>query len=451
MENSCGVCFDDLTILDLEHPVLCPSQNCHFNLCKRCISHLVESSKSDYEMASDGNMHVKVKLQCPSCRGDFSSTIEDTLLVRNAIEIHQSFQQIPDTQLSSSDLRSKYTYTTSFIEEIKTRLAKHARTDESKYDTRSKDSCDNTILEPLFFPNTRIPIDHALFAGLESIMTLEEQLFVTQFMISGDCNQVALAAQILNGIGNVVRRGYRAHPTMTTTTTTTTTKSQVDPSSVSLSRKITPTEPEMRALEMSFTGTQAEHVKLWSKLEKHRRLHPLPHFMPLFVTMEADFDVYAKHRKVLKFQDDEWDGSIAHGFTCAINLDDSLDEEETESIELTHDEYGYESDERLIRNHDPPPQPFLDRTIGSSSPQHGKKHRVIIRKARFKAAAIGITSGMVVTHFNGDSFQGTAEELKQSLYKLYLAGKGNQTFTMVLNADPYTANALKLRASFFEE
>jgi hypothetical protein len=53
-----------------------------------------------------------------------------------------------------------------------------------------------------------------------------------------------------------------------------------------------------------------------------------------------------------------------------------------------------------------------------------------------------------VTHLNGEEFYGTADELKQNLYHLFLTG---QSFTMVLNADPWTAEALKQRGTFEPE
>jgi diphthamide synthase (EF-2-diphthine--ammonia ligase) len=92
-------------------------------------------------------------------------------------------------------------------------------------------------------------------------------------------------------------------------------------------------------------------------------------------------------------------------------------------------------------------------SIRTSSPsRRGKtQSRVLIHQARGKAAAMGISAGMVVSHFNGEEFHGTADELKQSLYKLHMAGEENQSFTMVLNADLYTAEVLKMRASFREE
>ena len=531
-DSSCGVCFDELSTYDIEYPILCPTSNCEFNMCIRCISHLIDSSKEDFEMASDGNMHVKVKLQCPSCRGDFSSTIQDILFIRTAMEIHQKYKDIPDTELSSSELRKKYTHTLAVIDETQVRLLKnlqqqiHGSNGNSNYIhqsntntiiasiTRSQDG--NKPLPPLFFPNTRILIDTALFLGLDSVMSSEEQLFVTKLMISGDTHQLAQAAQILHGIANVVRQGYRSHP-MGEDDHKEASKTQSH--SPSASPRIKPnhsstvTTTDIRAFEISsssFTGTQAEHVELENKIQKHFALHPLPTFMPLFISMEADFNIYAKHRKLIKVKDDEWDGSIADGFARTMmciesSLDTSIDDEDDdegleESIELRHQDgdeeienepeknYNLNNEEeeeednndnndedknhRTMTDDDQPNNSevvnekssafkngstftttttsLTNRTRKVKILEYPRQHsRVLIRQARGKAAAMGISAGMVVSHFNGEEFHGTAEELKQRIHQIYLScDDGNKSFTLVLNADLYTAEALKLRSHF---
>lgn len=76
MENDevedCQICLDPMSPADLAHPIRCPTR-CGFNFCLSCIESLITSSKDDYGEASDGNMHVKVFLNCPNCRAGTSS------------------------------------------------------------------------------------------------------------------------------------------------------------------------------------------------------------------------------------------------------------------------------------------------------------------------------------------------------------------------------------------
>lgn len=78
----CPICLDPMTPIDHQHPLQCPTRHCHFNFCASCINSLLSSSKDDFEIASDGNAHVKIYLHCPNCRADLSTTIRDVLLLR---------------------------------------------------------------------------------------------------------------------------------------------------------------------------------------------------------------------------------------------------------------------------------------------------------------------------------------------------------------------------------
>ena len=74
-----------------------------------------------------------------------------------------------------------------------------------------------------------------------------------------------------------------------------------------------------------------------------------------------------------------------------------------------------------------------------------KKNRVLVTAARGQAARAGIKERDVVTHVNTDEFLGNVEDLKAMIQNYYLDGD-TTTFTMVLNAEQSTADALKKRA-----
>lgn len=60
----CPICTDAMTEFDVKRPVPCPGA-CGFNFCLKCVEHLIETSKMEYEEASDGSRQMKVKLICP--------------------------------------------------------------------------------------------------------------------------------------------------------------------------------------------------------------------------------------------------------------------------------------------------------------------------------------------------------------------------------------------------
>ena len=88
--DDCPICFCKMHSSDLTHPLQCPTGTCNFNFCRTCVENLIVSSKDDYQLASDGNLHVKVHLRCPSCRSDLSSSIRDTVLLRKADYVQDS-------------------------------------------------------------------------------------------------------------------------------------------------------------------------------------------------------------------------------------------------------------------------------------------------------------------------------------------------------------------------
>lgn len=104
---TCSICLDPMTPIDHQHPLLCPTRHCHFNLCVSCIASLISSSKDDFELASDGNAHVKVFLNCPNCRSDLSGTIRDILLLRKVDTVMWLTSMKHPPKLTPSQERTK--------------------------------------------------------------------------------------------------------------------------------------------------------------------------------------------------------------------------------------------------------------------------------------------------------------------------------------------------------
>jgi len=303
-------------------------------------------------------------------------------------------------------------------------------------------------------------------------------------MTSGDVEKICQACQILYELKRLqqVNNNHHNHNDSTTTSTTTTT-STASPAigrgtgigrgtatstgtTKSKSKSNSMTDAEKRALRMTLS---TEEQSLLEEMESFIELNPLPP-MPKYVILDADFDVYAKHGKVLKFRDDIWNGSISDAFSRAYrtsastststrtrtntntrtnthtgaptrsgSVDDSFDdmylgggigfemEEGGEGATTTfYDHYHHYEEEGGFVN---------------GSTREARQNRVLIYAARKQASKLGVNAGDVVTHFDGKEFFGTASELKEMIHALYL--EGGRSFSMMLNADQSTADILK--------
>ena len=179
--TTCPICLDPMSHGDALHPVLCSTPECHYNFCQNCLLALYDSSLDDYGMASDGNRHVKVRLACPNCRSDISSTIRDTMDRRES-ELSMALMDVPDGELSAGELRLKH----------QDRLRRSAGGGNERGRQRRRRVLD---------------VDPTLFGGLEIAMSESERRYVTGLMTSGDPDMLCTAATILSGVATLLRDG----------------------------------------------------------------------------------------------------------------------------------------------------------------------------------------------------------------------------------------------------
>lgn len=113
-DELCPLCCEDLELEDHLFPITCPTSGCEFNYCRACIAGLKRASEQPYELASDGSKQVKVRQQCPQCRGRYhsqsieqASMVSTVLLLREAYRIQevQDRAQRSDNELSAVDRR----------------------------------------------------------------------------------------------------------------------------------------------------------------------------------------------------------------------------------------------------------------------------------------------------------------------------------------------------------
>lgn len=463
--DACPICLGDMDPSDTAYPMLCPTR-CGYNFCADCASALVASSKDDYQEASDGNRHVKVRLQCPQCRGDLSGTIGEALLLRkHAATTSLGYASKPDSELSAHELRLKHEGVATEAQlalahkvyregaaEIGAELCEEARAMvERPTVTAILDSInDDTGEEALEVDEheeavVALPIDETLFNGLEFAMTEEEQQFVTKIMVSGDTSQLAQAAQILAGISELMMKGIT--PSMRCQKAAKKSEMAASaPAGVPIARgrsggtsrndksswargAASNAGAVSRALVMAETDATRAQAKREAEIAAHRRMHPLPSRMPRHVTLNA-FDPTRSPRRwgdskcPLTFADDEWDGSIADAFSrVRIGRGGKI----------------------VKGNIDKTKQDGVHNVLMAGGGSKYETHicsplgRVVVASSFGQAGRSGIQKGDVVTHINGEEFIGNSDVLRALIGQIWAQEGAAGTFSLVVNAEPCTA------------
>eukprot|EP00547_Thalassionema_nitzschioides_P001810 CAMPEP_0194220116 /NCGR_PEP_ID=MMETSP0156-20130528/27474_1 /TAXON_ID=33649 /ORGANISM="Thalassionema nitzschioides, Strain L26-B" /LENGTH=453 /DNA_ID=CAMNT_0038950015 /DNA_START=94 /DNA_END=1455 /DNA_ORIENTATION=+ len=447
---------------DSKHPLQC-QHHCGYNFCDTCIESLISSSKDDFIEASDGNMHVKVYLNCPKCRSDLSTTIRDTLLLRKVSALKEVQQQQNGKPLTDSEKRLVAALET---ERVQTAVA-NAKQGEAKYlgivsssfstgvtdkleeedeDDLSEDfdedveewgvEADLTIGVHSSFRCPRAPeivdhearaealeIDPTLFSGMDFCLDDEERKDLTQKMTSGDCNLVAQASENLwtvalkRGPTPVNDNDQRANPKKN--------PKRLDKRSsiYSLISEADQKKEEKMALPIATTQHNYAMTQTQLQLENLRKAEfqqefPLPVRMPKSIEMS---DI-----KGMTLLDYEWDGTVLDSY-CKISISgfgDKITQKRTTNRNVLAMLQGSEGRIEL------PGKP-----------------RVLIRHAGGAAGKQGALRGDVITHIDGSPVAGsTAQEVLAELEK-----KSGTKFTITLNAEQSVAEGLKRRAIAIDE
>lgn len=379
--SDCVICLSQLQSYEVEFPLLCPTK-CT-NVCSTCINHLEQAgSPSAYS--------------CPKCRAELSSQLlEDTRFMRAVRKLEDMVQAgTSDSEMSGKELRMKYSVTPSQIESTKRRLEEYEVGTDSSVQTlvTNASGSQNQKQTPKVSSALSDKIDMPLLDGLASFMSEEEQVYITELMTSGETRKLAQGAQILSEIRrlNVIDENIKPMTSQWTRN-----------SSVSMKRAIKMASPDDGGI-------------------------PLPP-MPKHVILSADFNIYARHGKILKFKDDVWDGSMADAFARAYASNSGSHSNDDESDHSDDSEEHLGDEEGFLNDGDK------------------KKNRVLVTCSRGQAAKAGIKNQDVVTHINNDEFLGNAEDLKTMIQNC-CEDIDMVSFTMVLNAEQSTADELKKRA-----
>lgn len=445
---------------DLSHPMLCPTK-CSYNFCSDCAQQLVESSQDDYQEASDGNRHVKVRLQCPQCRGDLSKTIAETLLLRkHAIMISRAYQFTPDSELSAAELRLKHEGVATAAQiTLAKKVYREAAADigialpapssgivsPRHVVTAVIDSIDDKTGEEALEVDEHeeavvaLPIDVTLFNGLEFAMTEDEQRYVTEKMVSGEPAQLAQAAQILAGVSELMMKGItpsmRCQKAKAKTEALSAASACYNRASANGGTRgqksawagsgASNAGAVGRALAMANSDADRKKNLREAEIAAHRRMHPLPTRMPRHITLGAfDPNMKPARRCPLLFADDEWDGSIADAFARVhIGRGGQVSKGKIDKAK-----------EKGVHN-------VLVAGGGSKHETHisSPANRVVVAASAGQAGRLGIQKGDVVTHINGEEFTGTAEALRAQIGQIWDQEGEEGSFSLVVNAEACTA------------
>ena len=440
-EPDCPICLDEMSPADLQHPLQC-QHKCGYNFCLTCIESLITSSRDDYMEASDGNMHVKVFLHCPNCRSDLGSTIRDTVILRKAqmLELHSQESEI---DLSEREQRLKLVINDKQVQEFITEARRREATffgtkleeelkenDEYASDDEIGVEADIDVGVHKSFRYhekdshkvQRRTIDPTLFQGLECIMTPEEQVVVTQLMTSGDPEKLSLAAETLHNITIRVQTGV---------VTPRTAKDRRSSIFVLMDEsKKANQKADVEKPATSQHSKVARHKAIEKEIREYNqfiKLHPLPVRMPKYVEFHLhDTDSYSflpfkRDTRPLTFCNDVWDGSVMDAYSkITISGANHVTQRKSENMGVLNVLYGGGGKAELIDT---------------------EKERVLVASVRSEGGRQGVLKGDVVTHFNGEEFKGTADDLDAAILEC-----ADGTFSLILNAERSVAEALKRRA-----
>ena len=481
----CPLCLDLMNESDVRHPLQC-SNACGFNFCVSCCESLISSSKDDYGEASDGNMHVKVYLNCPNCRSDLSVSIRDTVLLRKAAHIKQC-SGVSDEELSASELRMRNVIDNaevqSAIAEARRREADffggefhqdvqddddHATDCDAAAADISYDECGveadlvRDVHQSMRWPKQPDPgivktpheIDLSLLSGLEIAMTPAEQELVVDLMTSGEVSQVAKAARILHGVqlnifgkgvpGTAVSKGVATEKMTERSNAARSSVFALIDEAKHIREKTESAKKQARNAGLvaqnlaspplsgarTTTSYRAAEISIRQNMERLKRF-PLPVRMPKFVELELP-----DHRtSSLPFGliDDIWDGYLIDAFVkISVSFGGSV-----------HKKQPKHKGVYRILNMDADDDSFNNPRIDVDKP------RVLVSSVRSGAGRQGVVKGDVITHINGEEFHGTKADFKEAIRSAAARNDGN-TLELILNAERSVVEAIKRRAAIMD-
>jgi len=326
-------------------------------------------------------------------------------------------------------------------------------------------------------------IDTTLLRGLEPVLSVAEQKYVTTLLTSGNPNDVAAAAKMLYEVGFAI---YHADPSESirrsfATSTETFTTHHFDEQHTK-KNYYTHRRPAYNDYEKRVAQEKKEAVY---QQERTSTALPLPVRMPRYVVLEP-FDPVEDHptnKPLLTFIEDEVTGTLGEAFTkFHIRRDtkkeiknllpkigglfqktkkkDAKDDDDQQQQEQQHHHHShvYTVEKSLLQTEG------IDAIVNRMdegyntklSEQQPQEPPVLISHVSHHVGKLGtVHKGDVITHVNGHEFSGgTVVDLQRIIaeqYHRYSQMKDDNDKTqirleLVVNAEQCIAQALKLRS-----
>ena len=488
-EDSCPICSNSLQEEDINYPLQCYTDQCTFNMCLDCTKNLLNAGGKTQE-ASDGNK-FKLNVQCPSCRSRFSVLLSDVILLRES-EREVEFEEIKDSELSAADLRKKYDG--GRIAKLKAAKGRYFHgPEESAVSTATVDAysyADEFSLEHDSFADDvtngfhekKIEcIDAMLFCGLADSMSKAEQIYVKELMTSGSTTKLVQATHILASIVDMNQKGGTPSMRQKMKTKSSTnqsmnhysdqpnnlTKSQSQIMSGTNSRyqsyeeklkmrRTRSTNAQPSTIMMSLSSQSQSELQIeTTNRERWKRLFPIPVRMPKVITLRVDFDLYSKWLCPITFEDDEVSflNLMKHAFNGNAPTNDvrySLVRDAYKELKVTSNRLIVNKESQnstgveniLSYFHDMDGDDINDDAPNLSIPWR----RVVVSSVKGSLLRTGIKPGDVITHIDGEFFDGNTEKLKRILSTSQQHSlDAYPTFQIIVNAEVGIAEALRIR------
>lgn len=376
-------------------------------------------------------------------------------------------QKINDSELNAADLRKKYGWDDEKMTILNDARRRYELSSDPKNNNRSTDEPshavadqdnskafddDNTLLaEKIRF------VDNMVFRGLDEGLTEDEQSYLVTLMTSGIVEKLVRGTEMLHGIvemnarKNVLRnikqnRIEVAH-------------SADSAGSNKSAGSASALKPVVRPKASQTTPVGRAALRNASRLEMERAnhnrwttLYPLPFRMPRLVNMVIDFNPYHK-KPLLRVIDDEDTFSF-------LDYNQRYNKVDYESrVKIVKDAYtilSFSSKSGKLKKRETTKTigienilSAIDMDIDDQLFQDGipkvEWRRVVVSYADFR---LGLHVGDVITHLDGERFDGNAEKLRWMLEARRTQESLEGTppsVQLIVNAEVGVAEALKLR------
>lgn len=474
-QDTCPICIEPLGTEDTVYPLQCETKVCHFNMCYSCTEKFLKVSHEGLQVASDGNVFL-TKLQCPSCRGAFLVDLEDILLLREH-DRQRRLKLIKDSELNAKDLRKKHHVNDEKLADIDRAKDVYLRAtmkrsgiieDDielymSKLDLKQNQTKDDNSTNDNQKKKIRY-IDEMVLCGLESSMSEAERDFIVQLMTSGCTTKMVQAAQLISSIVRMNaqkrREGMASTLPPSRSVGTSNTPSQITshkrpsqpyirPQSPSYSFRMSSASYLMKRCAPPSYETDAKQRLKWGNM------YPLPFRMPRANRLDLDFDPRDTKQSLIRFMDDEESLSflkyneayskMSYENRCLLIRDafSTFSFSPRGKMKKT-DGSRFDGAENILLHleHKVEDRMESDRMVSWRrvfvSFVHGKLQR-----------RTGLRVGDVVTHLNGEPFDGNAEKLRFLLAAKKTEetiGGGVPTVEIITNAELSVAEVLRLRS-----